>query len=476
MVKHFRDCKAWKEENLAMSTTNDESAKLFDNIIHQYVTWIEDPQNGGLEGTMKMLLELDPKFVMGNVLSVGLDLMGTSRSVRLDGKFSDQVKNLEISMRNDKNLSIREKLHCKAVVEFASEFYSKACETWEEILLQYPHDILALKFAHDAYFYLGNSIMIRDSAGRVLPQWNPKNTFYGYLKGMYAFGLEEQNLYTLANRHASEALVLNPTDCWATHARAHCFEMNGLTDKGIEFMKSTESDWKKGGMLACHNYWHWALYHIERGEYESALGIYDQEVGLRVNSGAALDIVDASSLLQRFEFQGVNVGERWENVYEICRPHVDDHIMVFNDVHFLMTYLRARKGKEEKTDELFMKSIEENLGKLKGTNHGIFSKVGVSLFKATIAYSEEKFDEAVELLYPLKNDVIIIGGSHAQRDVFNQLLIQACMKSSKPLNIKRGFALLNERKMVKEDSPLTDRMMNSILNCHGNLTDKIYDP
>lgn len=40
MVKHFRDCKAWKEENLAMSTTNDESAKLFDNIIHQYVTWI----------------------------------------------------------------------------------------------------------------------------------------------------------------------------------------------------------------------------------------------------------------------------------------------------------------------------------------------------------------------------------------------------------------------------------------------------
>ena len=113
---------------------------------------------------------------------------------------------------------------------------------------------------------------------------------------------------------------------------------------------------------------------------------------------------------------------------------------------------------------------------MKGTNHGIFSKVGVSLFKATIAYSEEKFDEAVELLYPLKNDVIIIGGSHAQRDVFNQLLIQACMKSSKPLNIKRGFALLNERKMVKEDSPLTDRMMNSILNCHGNLTDKIYDP
>ena len=293
---------------------------------------------------------------------------------------------------------------------------------------------------------------------------------------MYTFGLEEQNLYTLADRHASEALVLNPTDCWATHARAHCFEMNGLTNEGIDFMKSTESDWRKGGMLACHNYWHWALYHIERGEFESALGIYDQEVGQRISSGAVLDIVDAASLLQRSEFQGVNVGDRWENVYEICRPHIDDHIIVFNDVHFLMTYLGARKGKKEKTDELFMKSVEENLGKLKGTNHGRFSKVGVSLFKATIAYSEEKFDEAVELLYPLKNDLVIIGGSHAQRDVFNQLLIQACMKSSKPLNIKGGFALLHERKIVKEDSLSIDRMMNSILNCLGDVIGQVYGP
>ena len=43
---------------------------------------------------------------MGNVLSVVLDIMGFCRSLRLDEKFSYPVKNLEISMRDDRNVSI----------------------------------------------------------------------------------------------------------------------------------------------------------------------------------------------------------------------------------------------------------------------------------------------------------------------------------------------------------------------------------
>ena len=97
---------------------------------------------------------------MGNVLSVVLDIMGFCRSLRLDEKFSYPVKNLEISMRNDKNVSITETLHCKVVLEFADEFSSKACETWEEILLHCHHDILVLKVTYDAYFYWKNSIWI----------------------------------------------------------------------------------------------------------------------------------------------------------------------------------------------------------------------------------------------------------------------------------------------------------------------------
>lgn len=33
--------------------------------------------------------------------------------------------------------------------------------------------MLALKFAHDAYFYMGAQMQMRDSVARVLPHWKP---------------------------------------------------------------------------------------------------------------------------------------------------------------------------------------------------------------------------------------------------------------------------------------------------------------
>nr|XP_006820357.1 PREDICTED: tetratricopeptide repeat protein 38-like [Saccoglossus kowalevskii] len=121
---------------------------------------------------------------------------------------------------------------------------------------------------------------------------------------MYAFGLVETNFYTQAEKEARMGLNLNKNDGWSTHSMAHVFEMMGRQDEGISFMGSTVQDWTKCGMLACHNFWHWAVYYIEKGEYTKALDIYDSEIGKRVHSGALLDIVDACSMLFRLQMEG----------------------------------------------------------------------------------------------------------------------------------------------------------------------------
>lgn len=51
--------------------------------------------------------------------------------------------------------------------------YPKACDVWEDILVDHPTDMLALKFAHDGYFYMGAQTAMRDSVVRVLPHWKP---------------------------------------------------------------------------------------------------------------------------------------------------------------------------------------------------------------------------------------------------------------------------------------------------------------
>ena len=79
---------------------------------------------------------------------------------------------------------------------------------WESILTEFPQDLLALKFAHDTYFYLGYSHQMRDSVARVLPFWKPSIPLYGYVHGMHSFGLEETNLYVEAEASARKVLLL----------------------------------------------------------------------------------------------------------------------------------------------------------------------------------------------------------------------------------------------------------------------------
>ena len=57
----------------------------------------------------------------------------------------------------------------------------KAADKWETILVEHPRDMLALKFAHDSYFYLGQGTQMRDSIARILPQWKPDVPLYRYV-------------------------------------------------------------------------------------------------------------------------------------------------------------------------------------------------------------------------------------------------------------------------------------------------------
>jgi hypothetical protein len=52
---------------------------------------------------------------------------------------------------------------------------------------------------------------------------------------------------------------------------------------------------------------------------------------------------------------GVDVGNRYEEIFDMIKPHLDDHVLVFNDVHLLLCCLGA--GKNDAVQQL-MQSIE----------------------------------------------------------------------------------------------------------------------
>lgn len=464
LASSFRDCQAWRAEGLPLSTSSNEACKLYDAILTQYVKWRNDETLGGLEGCMSAIQAADPNFVMGHVISTGLELVGTTSSTRLNERLASAVRRT-VALANSQDITRREQLHVKAMELFSHGNFLKASDVWEDILVDHPTDLLALKFAHDAYFYMGAQLPMRDSVARVLPYWKPHIPLSSYLKGMYSFGLLETRLYDQAEKTAMEGLAVTPDDAWCVHAVAHVYEMTAEVDKGLKFMESTQNDWQISDALASHNYWHWALYFIEKGQYEAALSIYDSEVFKRCKAtGSMLDTVDASSMLYRLQMEGVCVKDRWRELLQVTRPHNDDHVTLFNDFHFLMVSLGA---KDAGTSRSLLDGLQE-LAKEPGDNqqHQLAKTLGVPMCQAMMEYDQGNYSQAVDLLHPLRYRIVNAGGSDAQRDVFNQLLIHAAMKSENKHHQKLGRCLLVERDAVRPDSPLTKRLMQRALALH----------
>ena len=90
---HYRDIKAFSDDNLPLSTTSNEAAKLFDSAITQLALHDNDPVFGNLEQTLAKLMHADPNFVMGKVMSLSLQLLG--ENARQKPKLLYDVKNFE---------------------------------------------------------------------------------------------------------------------------------------------------------------------------------------------------------------------------------------------------------------------------------------------------------------------------------------------------------------------------------------------
>ena len=125
-----------------------------------------------------------------------------------------------------------------------------------------------------------------------------------------------------------KALDLNNKDGWATHAISHVNEYEKNPDEGIRFLRQTEANWTTAKLFEGHNYWHLALFHIEKNEHEEAMSIFDDVILPRVkHSQLYIDLVDACSFLYRLKLdcsnlvsKDTNEDNRWKEVHSACYP------------------------------------------------------------------------------------------------------------------------------------------------------------
>ncbi len=330
----------------------------------------------------------------------------------------------------------REAAHLAALEAWCAGDAEQALRRWDHILAEHPRDVLALKLGHFWHFYLGRSRAMLDAVARALPAWDGVQG-HGYVKGLHAFGLEECGDYAAAEQAGRRAVEINPADVWAIHAVAHVFEMQDRPDEGIAWIRSGEANLSGINNFRFHVWWHRCLFHLERSEYDCVLDLYDREV--RAESTADyLDICNAASLLWRLEDLGVDVGGRWSELAAQSAPRIGDHMLVFSDAHFMMAL--AGGGNTESARRML--DSAQAYARTGETEARVMDEVGAAVCEAVLAHRERRFGRVVELLAPVRDRLIGIGGSHAQRDLFEKVLISACLADGRR---RQARELLAER-------------------------------
>jgi tetratricopeptide (TPR) repeat protein len=207
---NWRDSLEWKKEGFSFNTTSNEACKLYDASLTQYISLHDD--DIGLEKSIELMLSCDPNFVIGRVFKIGIDCINSPSSLKYYEKDIMMVNRI----KENERLSQNEKLHVDAINSILKGDILNACNYWDEILIDNPNDLMALKFLYDAYFHLGDHTLERKNLiASILPYWEKsKVPLYEYIYGLYSFSLAEENRFDEATDYAFKSLSRGPYDTW----------------------------------------------------------------------------------------------------------------------------------------------------------------------------------------------------------------------------------------------------------------------
>jgi tetratricopeptide (TPR) repeat protein len=430
-----------------VSACMPESLDDYERAICQFQSYFGDPTE-----TLVQTLQRDPEFVIGHIFNASAMLMTSERQYL--PMVRDSIKAAEALAHKSND---REKALVAAARHWMEGRWDLACATWDQVLAQYPLDALAIQLAHLTDFFLGDAVNLRDRIGRVIGSWSETTPGYSYILGMQAFGLEECNQFERAEESALKALSIEPRDGWSVHAMAHVLEMENRYEDGQQFMRSRVEDWAPDNGFAFHNWWHLALFYMEQDDFVSALQLYDEQI-LPGESDVSLQLLDASALLWRLYLQDVDVGDRWDTIADLWarKTPAENGYYAFNDMHAIIALLGAGRFSEARAILDDLRTAAETNPVLTGM---MARDVGVPVAQGMIAFAEQRYDDAIDALYPVRSIANRFGGSNAQRDILSQTLIEAAIRGG-----KEGLArnLVNEREVHKPFSPLTRRFKAKI--------------
>ena len=307
----------------------------------------------------------------------------------------------------------------------------------DRIIDDTPRDLAVVKLLQYLEFNRGNSPAMLRAVRKVLPV----TAEIPHVHGMAAFALEQCHLLPEAEAAARQAITLQRKEPWAQHALAHVLLTQGRIEEGIEFLESVKDTWQElNSFMYTHNWWHLAVFYLSRGRRDKVLEIYDQHLWSdspwNIKSYSQ-DQIGAVQLLTRLELAGFSVDGRWADLAPYLAARSGDTVQPFLSLLYL--YGLARAGRPEA--DTLLQAIRREAESAPPFVRETWSLVTLPAAEGLLAYARGDNEEAVRRLRLALPGLVEIGGSHAQRDLFEQIFLSAALGAGRLLPVQQSFEL-----------------------------------
>lgn len=166
----------------------------------------------------------------------------------------------------------------------------------------------------------------------------------------------------------------------------------------------------------------------ELGELDQVLLSYDRNIGnldepmTKATPDHFIDLQNAPAILWRLEQLGVDVGGRWQQLADKAEArsgHIGHPLLV---PHLMMAL--AATGRAAAA-ERFLGALREAAANTASWTAPAVADVILPVCEAALAHRQGEYARAVDLLAPRREQIRLLGGSNAQRDLFTRMLVDA---------------------------------------------------
>ena len=395
-------------------------------------------QNYGAEEAFAKAAEADEGFALAHAAK------GFMEFIRI--AVPEARASAETAVNLSSGLSSRERGFVDVVSKFVNGQNLAAVAAVHDHLKEFPLDSMLLRLAQRLYIQGCVGIGAPDYPIRFYHMMSEVAPHYGEdwaFMGQYAWAKHEVGKMDEGMELAQRSLDLNPANGVAAHSVAHVLYEMSQDDEGAAFLGGWLEDYDRRSTYRVHLSWHQALFELAMGRYNQALGWYERDIRPSVQELKYAALADSASLVWRMKIYGdVSPQAPWSELVALAAPAADRPGPSFRDAHAALAFTAAGD------DESFGRLVD-GLQAMADNGDATAREATLPLIQGIGAFGEGNYAEAVRLLEPVYPQLTRVGGSHAQRLVFEDTLLEAYLRAEE---FDKATDMLRER-LSRRESP-----------------------